>query len=116
MRERIEEGSMVFIADGDEGIGAVRELRPPTAEIVVYIENAGDFVLSASAIRDVHSGKVMLDLDHIGPELREALGHARDAEDPHIAAVASAPGEDDGDDLAFEDEPGRDDATPGSGP
>lgn len=103
MREQIEEGSMVFVADGDEGIGAVRALRPDRQEVVVYIENAGDFVVPVSAIRDVHSGKVMLDLQRISPELRDALGHARDAEDPDVAGKSypSVDGDDDGEDGAM---------------
>ncbi|TCV95893.1 hypothetical protein EC912_102238 [Luteibacter rhizovicinus] len=83
MRADIEEGFMVFIADGQDGIGSVRQLKRDTDELVVYIENAGDFVVPASAVAEVHSGKVILNLHHLGADLREAIRHARDSEYPH---------------------------------
>lgn len=86
MRESIEPGLMVFTADGEVGVGAVREVRHDTAELLINIENAGDFVVSSSAVRDVHSGKLILDLDAIDDDLREALGHVHDAEDPDYQA------------------------------
>jgi hypothetical protein len=55
-------------------------------ELVIYIENAGDFVVPLAAIKDVHSGKVILDVDRLQQPIRDALGHARDAEDPGFAA------------------------------
>lgn len=73
---------MVFVADGQTGVGAVREVRADADELVINIENAGDFVLPMSAIHDVHSGKVMLDMEQLGPPVREALQHLHDAEDP----------------------------------
>ncbi|HEY4581371.1 MAG TPA: hypothetical protein VIG88_00660 [Lysobacter sp.] len=85
MQERIEVGQMVFVTDGAMGVGAVRETRGE--EIVVNIQNAGDFVLPVSAVRDVHSGKVLLDLERLGPEVVEALRHVHDAEAPAYAAL-----------------------------
>ena len=83
MQKRISEGFMVFVSDGEEGIGSVRQVEPEgRPELVIYIQNAGDFVLPLTAIRDVHSDKVILDNDRLEPPLRDALSHARDAEDP----------------------------------
>lgn len=73
---------MVFAADGSVGIGSVREVRQTAAELVVYIENAGDFVVPLGDIKAVHSGKVVLDLERIEPSLRTAIDHVHDAEDP----------------------------------
>lgn len=96
MREQIQEGFMVFAADGAGGIGSVREVRP--GELLVYIENAGDFVVPLGDVKAVHSGKVVLDLDRIEPSLRMALGHVHDAEDPDYdesgADMEDAPGRD----------------------
>jgi hypothetical protein len=89
MLEQIREGSMVFVADGEEGIGAVREIRHDPSELIIFIENGGDFVVPASAIKAVHSDKVVLDLDKLDRDLRHAISHARDSEDPHYAAPAS---------------------------
>lgn len=73
---------MVFVADGQTGVGAVREVLPDSEEVLVNIENAGDFVLPISAIREVHSGKVMLDLEQLEGPVREALRHLHESEDP----------------------------------
>ena len=85
MQERIEVGPMVFVADGSVGVGAVRETRRD--EVVVNIQNAGDFVLPMSAVRDVHSGKVVLALDRLAPDVLEALRHVHDAELPEFTVA-----------------------------
>ncbi|TZF91561.1 hypothetical protein FW784_01350 [Lysobacter lacus] len=74
---------MVFVADGSVGVGAVRETRQDA--IVINIQNAGDFVLPLDAVRDVHSGKVVLDIARLAPEVIEALRHVHDAESPEFA-------------------------------
>jgi hypothetical protein len=85
MQERIEVGQMVFVADGSVGVGAVRETR--RTEFVVNIQNAGDFVLPLDTVRDVHSGKVVLDMARLAPDVVEALRHVHDAESPEFAVV-----------------------------
>lgn len=86
MHEQIEKGFMVFISDGDEGVGSVREIRHGLPELVIYIENAGDFVIPLSAVKAVHSGKVILAWDRLGLRIRNAITHARDSEDPDYVA------------------------------
>ena len=85
MQEQIEVGQMVFVADGSVGVGAVRETR--RTEFVVNIQNAGDFVLPLEAVRDVHSGKVVLDMSRLAPDVVEALRHVHEAESPEYAVV-----------------------------
>ncbi|MFI4957883.1 MAG: hypothetical protein ACHP7C_01840 [Lysobacterales bacterium] len=94
MREQISEGFMVFVSDGDEGIGSVRKIRHGLPELTVYIENAGDFVVPLSAIKDVHSEKVILDFDRLDLRLRDAIRHARDSEDPNYESPVSTEDED----------------------
>jgi hypothetical protein len=53
---------------------------------LIYIENAGDFEVPMSAVRGVHSGKVVLDCARLEPRLREATRHVRDAADPSYQA------------------------------
>ena len=89
MHDQISEGFMVFTSDGAEGIGSVREIRHGLPELLVYIENAGDFVVPLSAVKAVHSDKVILDFDHLGLRLRNAIRHARDSEDPDYVSPAS---------------------------
>lgn len=77
----IEIGFQVFVRDGGEECGAVREVAPGGRPvIVVYVENAGDFIVPLTAVRAVHSQKVILDLEQLDAALRAAIGHAHDAE------------------------------------
>ncbi len=48
-------GFKVFVADGAEGIGAVRQVAPST--LTVYVENAGEFVVPRLAVAGVHAKK-----------------------------------------------------------
>ncbi|MCC4633429.1 hypothetical protein [Xanthomonas dyei] len=89
--QQIEIGQMVFLRDGEVGIGSVRDLRNDSAELVINIENGGDFVLPASVVRDVHSGKVLLDVDRLPEEVRTALRHVHDNELQTSTYAASNP-------------------------
>ena len=83
MHETIAVGDQVFVADGGEVFGAVRQVtlhgRP---ELVIYVENAGDFVVPLEAIQAVHAQKVIVDCTKLEHRLRQAIGHAHDAEEP----------------------------------
>jgi hypothetical protein len=79
----IEIGYQVYLDEGGEEFGAVREVVPGRrSEVVIYVENAGDFTVSADAIRSVHDGKVVLDPRHLDERLRDAIAHAHDLEEP----------------------------------
>jgi hypothetical protein len=83
--ERIQAGFDVFVHDGDKAIGAVRHVRPGgKPEIVIYVENAGDFVVPLAAVKDVYSEKVVLNRGMLSVELKRAVDHAHDVEDPKI--------------------------------
>lgn len=82
MNEPIETGLMVFLAEGKEGIGAVRETAPD--HIVVYVENSGEFAVPRTAVRRVHDGKVVLDPRQVDKALLTAVGHVHDSEDPRL--------------------------------
>jgi hypothetical protein len=85
MKESIEIGYQVFVSDGGEEIGAVREVSPSgRPELVVYVENAGDFFVPLSAVEAVHSQKVILNCGKLERRLRQAIGHAHDAEEPNL--------------------------------
>ena len=84
--EPIQEDFDVFVHDGDVPIGAVRKVTPHgRSEIVVYVENAGEFTVPLTAVREVEAGKVVLDCGKLDMTLRRAIGHAHDAEDPLVA-------------------------------
>lgn len=79
MPQAIEPGFMVFLADGHDPAGAVRALQD-TGHVVINIENGGDFTVDATAVRDVHEGKVILDYARLPERMQEALRHLHDAE------------------------------------
>ena len=82
MHETIREGFDVFLHDGDKAFGAVRQVRKDA--ILVYVENAGDFEIPFSAIKDAEAEKVILDSTKLDPKLREAIRRAHTGEDPRI--------------------------------
>jgi hypothetical protein len=85
MQDKIEVGFQTFVADGGEEFGAVRALAPHgRPEVVIYIENAGDFTVPLSAVESVHSGKVIFNCAKLDLRLRRAIGHAHDAEKPGL--------------------------------
>jgi hypothetical protein len=83
MKEKIEVGFQTFLSDGGEEFGAVRAVAPAgRSEVVIYVENAGEFTVPIDAIESVHSGKVIFDCSKLAVELRRVIGHAHDAEKP----------------------------------
>ncbi len=83
MREKIEEGFQAFVSDGSEEFGAIRQVRPNgEPAVIVYVENAGDFLVPLDAVSAVHSQKVIFECGKLEPRLRRAIGHAHDAEKP----------------------------------
>ena len=82
MEEKIEVGYQAFVSDGDEAFGAVREVSP--SGLVLDVENAGDslFFVPLDAVEAVHSRKVIFKCGKLERRLREAIGHAHDAEEP----------------------------------
>ena len=82
MTEHIEVGFMAFLVDGKDGIGAVREVTPTS--LVIYVENAGEFVIPRSAVKDVHSEKVLLKPALLDKRFLKAIGHVHDSEDPKL--------------------------------
>ncbi|HVV84117.1 MAG TPA: hypothetical protein VHE35_13675 [Kofleriaceae bacterium] len=85
MPENIQVGHQVFVSDGGEEIGAVRQVGPGgRAELVVWVENGGDFTVPFDAVEAVHSQKVVLSCAKLSPELRRAIGHAHDKEVPGL--------------------------------
>jgi hypothetical protein len=78
----IEIGYQVFSEDGSEDFGAVRYVVPnDRPEIVIYIENSGEFTIPLTAVKAVHSGKVLLDLARLPIEVRRAIGSAHSREE-----------------------------------
>jgi hypothetical protein len=83
MKHEIKIGYQAFLKDGGEEFGAVRQVMP-NGDIVVYIENGGDFVVTHDAIEAVHSEKVIVRAGKLDARLRAAIGHSHDAEEPGL--------------------------------
>ncbi len=80
MREEIEPGFQTFVDDSPEDFGAVRGVSDDGRTVTVYVENAGDFPVPASAIVSVQSEKVTFACGRLDAKLRAAIGHAHDRE------------------------------------
>ena len=70
------------MSDGGEGFGAIREVFPD--DLLVYVENAGEFLVPRSAVEAVHFGKVVFDCRKLDDRLRRAIGHAHHGEVPGL--------------------------------
>jgi hypothetical protein len=68
----------VFLDGNDEEIGAVRMVKPD--HVVVYVENAGDFVIRGPQVKDAYPGKLVLDPKHVEPALLAATRTAHELE------------------------------------
>jgi hypothetical protein len=78
-------GNQVYLEEGGDPFGAVRETAPEgREEVVVYIENAGEFILPIDAVRSAHDAKVVLDEQRLDDRLRDAIAHAHDREEPGL--------------------------------
>jgi hypothetical protein len=82
MTERIQEGFDVFVHDGEKAFAAVRQVH--AHEIIIYVENGGDFRVPMGAVKDVHDEKVILDSGRLESDLKEAIRRAHSVEDPRI--------------------------------
>ncbi len=83
--EGIEVGFQAYLEEGGEDFGAVREVAPDGRdEIIIYVENAGDFIVPVRAVASAHDGKVILRGDRLDQRLRDAIAHAHDREEPGL--------------------------------
>ena len=82
MHEKIRTGFDVFLQGGQKSFGAVRQVRK--TELVVYVENAGDFEIPLSTVIDAEAGKVILASHLLDPKLKGAIRRAHSGEDPRI--------------------------------
>jgi hypothetical protein len=74
VRQNIEIGFQAFLSDGGEEFGAVRAIAAAgRQELLIYVENAGDFVVPLDAVELVHSEKLILNCAKLDDRLRELL-------------------------------------------
>ncbi|HWA68226.1 MAG TPA: hypothetical protein VG821_00135 [Rhizomicrobium sp.] len=82
MHETIREGFDVFLHDGEDSVGAVRKVFK--TELVVYVENAGDFEVPFSAVKDAEAEKVILDSGKLPKGMLDAIRRRHSSEDPTL--------------------------------
>lgn len=80
MSIRVQVGDQVYLKEGGTMVGAVRAVHQHGLQI--YVENAGDFQVASGAIKTVHDGKVVLNVEKLELTLRKAVAHAHEAETP----------------------------------
>ncbi len=80
MAQDIEPGFQTFVDDSPEEFGAVRAVSDDGRTLTVYVENAGDFPVPASAVLSVQSEKVTFACRDLDAKLRAAIGHAHERE------------------------------------
>jgi hypothetical protein len=80
MTHPIHVGDKIVVEEGADGIGAVRKVKQD--RLVIYVENAGDFIVPASIVVAAHDGKVRIDPSTLPEHIRDAIAHAHDAEQP----------------------------------
>ena len=74
----VQVGFQVFLQEGGEEIGAVREVAHD--HVVVYVEGGGEFIVKGPAVRAAHDGKLVLDPTKLTPEMLAATQHAHERE------------------------------------
>jgi hypothetical protein len=77
-------GDQVYVQEGADPCGAVRDMARGGSEIIVYVENAGEFAVPAYAVRSVHDGKVVLERSRLAQPVIDAIAHAHDNELPGL--------------------------------
>lgn len=71
--DSIEPGDEVFADDSEYVIGHIR--RAGTREIIVFVEDKGDFTLPRDVIRAAKNGRVMVFCSKLPLPMRAAIGH-----------------------------------------
>jgi hypothetical protein len=80
MEDRIEIEFRAFVDDRGDEFGVIRELSPDG--LIVYVKNAGDFVVSFDTIKALDSRKVIFKRDKLDRRLQRAIKDARDTQRP----------------------------------
>ncbi|HWO43352.1 MAG TPA: hypothetical protein VNO43_16280 [Candidatus Eisenbacteria bacterium] len=78
----IQTGFHVCLEDSGKDLGAVRRVAPGGRdELIVYIQNEGNFIVPARAVRPGEGAKVLLDRSQLEPRVRDAIARAEQRAD-----------------------------------
>lgn len=73
----IDIGFPLALEENGHNCGTVRQVAPGERdEIIVYIQNEGNFIIPSRAVRGVHESKVLLDPQQLDDRTRQALTRA----------------------------------------
>jgi hypothetical protein len=74
----IETGFHVYLEEGGKDFGAIRQVAPGGRdELIVFIQNEGNFIVPSRAVRSAHDSKVMLDRSQLGERVLGAISRAQ---------------------------------------
>lgn len=75
--KEVEVGFQLYLDESANSYGAVRQVAPGDRdEIIVYIQNEGNFIIPSRAVRSVHDSKVMLDRQQLDDRIQQAISRA----------------------------------------
>ena len=81
----VDVGDHVFLDGQPEEIGAVREVAPDgKPQLLIYVENGGEFLVPLTCVARVTVEKVVLDPHALPEPLRRAIGRAHAGEQPGL--------------------------------
>lgn len=69
----IEPGDEVFVDDGDDVVGHVR--RANARDVIVFVEDEGDFVVPRDLIKGGGNGQIVLFCRKLPLKMRSAIRH-----------------------------------------
>jgi hypothetical protein len=74
----IEIGFQLYSEESGTHYGTVRQIAPGERdELIVYIQNEGNFIIPSRAIRGISESKVILDPQQLDERARDAVSRAR---------------------------------------
>ena len=77
--KEIDIGFQLYLEGSGNNCGTVRQVAPGDRdELIVYIQNEGNFIVPSRAVRSVHDSKVMLDRSQLDGRVSKAIARADD--------------------------------------
>jgi hypothetical protein len=75
--KNIETGFQLYFDESGSNYGAVRQVAPGHRdELIVYIQNEGNFIIPSRAVQSVRNSKVMLDRKQLDERVQHAISRA----------------------------------------
>jgi hypothetical protein len=80
MQEKLKEieiGFELCLDEDGKSIGTVRHVAPGDRdELVIYVQDGGNFIVPSRAVRSAHESRVILDRSQLDERVLQAISHA----------------------------------------